>query len=275
MWLHLLQQFLHFDLLTVQWKNHICVNAFYPNPSWPWTWPSPRPSCRPRTAAPARLPGEKFGSEKLEKVGFGGNKETTRGNKEKLFPACLSHFLLWRKFWGRNSFDCSLAELGKLTKQRTVFIDKKWKRYDTNWHNLERYLEHEVWIEVQKLLFQGLPTSYFSTVKGTDQWPRNIRHGIWNILWKTQPYNFYILQARSKCCHPYSLNIIQFIPMNIDNSSIKCRFFVSGSGKQIQYSAFYTFTASGVIGSISDRSKSTIFQQEARYCYDLLIYQLN
>ena len=115
MWLHLLQQFVHF----VQWKNHIFGNAFYPNPSWPWTWPSPRPSCRPRTAAPARLPGEKFGSEKLEKVGFGGNKETTRGNKEKLFPACLSHFLLWRKFWGRNSFDCSWAELGKVTKQRT------------------------------------------------------------------------------------------------------------------------------------------------------------
>ena len=72
-----------------------------------------------------------------------------------------------------------------------VLIDKKWKRCDTNGPNLERYLEHEVWIEVQKLLFQGLPTSYFSTVKGTDQWPRNIRHGIWNILWKTQPYNFY------------------------------------------------------------------------------------
>ena len=69
-----------------------------------------------------------------------------------------------------------------------VLIDKKWKRYNTNGPNLERYLEHEVWIEVQKLLFQGLPTSYFSTVKGTDQWPRNIRHGIWNILWKTQPY---------------------------------------------------------------------------------------
>ena len=157
-----------------------------------------------------------------------------------------------------------------------VLIDKKWKRCDTNGPNLERYLEHEVWIEVQKLLFQGLPTSYFSTVNGTDQWPRNIRHGIWNILWKTQPYNFY--KHLKKCCHRYSLNIIQCattIPTNIDNSSIKCRFFVSGSGKQIQYSAFYTFTASGVIGSLSDQSKSTIFQQEARSCYDLLIYHHN
>ena len=194
MWLHLLQQFVHF----VQWKNHIFGNAFYPNPSWPWTWPSLRPSCRPRTAAPARLPGEKFGSEKLFLVATKRRREAIKRNFSQ--PASLTSYS-GENFGAEILLTAAGQNWAKWQSKGLVLIDKKWKRCDTNGPNLERYLEHEVWIEVQKLLFQGLPTSYFSTVKGTDQWPRNIRHGIWNILWKTQPYNFYKLGQNAVIIH--------------------------------------------------------------------------
>ena len=204
------------------------------------------------------------------KVVFGGNKETTRGNKEKLFPACLSHFLLWRKFWGRNSFDCSWAELGKVTKQRT---GSHWQKMKTIWYKLtQSWTIFGAWSMDWGSETSLSRSSHFIFLHGQRHWPVAKKYKAWNMEYPLKNATLQLLQARSKCCHPYSLNIIQFIPTNIDNSSIKCRFFVSGSGKQIQYSAFYTFTASGVIGSISDRSKSTIFQQEARYCYD---YQLN
>ena len=169
------------------------------------------------------------------------------------------------------------AELGKVTKQRT---GSHWQKMKTMWYKwTQSWTLFGAWSMDWGSETSLSRSSHFIFLHGQRHWPVAKKYKAWNMEYPLKNATLQLLQARSKCCHnPYSLNIIQcatIIPTNIDNSSIKCRFFVSGSGKQIQYSAFYTFTASGVIGSISDRSKSTIFQQEARYCYDLLIYQLN
>ena len=187
MWLHLLQQFVHF----VQWKNHIFGNAFYPNPSWPWTWPSPRPSCRPRTAAPARLPGEKFGSEKLFLVATKRRREAIKRNFSQ--PASLTSYS------GEN-FGAEIlltaagqAELGKVTKQRT---GSHWQKMKTIWYKLtQSWTLFGAWSVDWGSETSLSRSSHFIFLHGQRHWPVAKIYKAWNMEYPLKNATLQLLQA--------------------------------------------------------------------------------
>ena len=188
MWLHLLQQFLHFADCSMK-KSHF-RQCFLPESflALNLTISSPiLPSSNSSTCPTARR------EVWVGKVVFGGNKETTRGNKEKLFPACLSHFLLWRKFWGRNSFDCSLAELGKVTKQRT---GSHWQKMKTMWYKLtQSWTLFGAWSMDWGSETSLSRSSHFIFLHGQRHWPVAKKYKAWNMEYPLKNATLLILQA--------------------------------------------------------------------------------
>ena len=107
-------------------------------------------------------------------------------------PASLTSYS-GEKFWGRNSFDCSWAELGKVTKQRT---GSHWQKMKTIWYKLtQSWTLFGAWSMDWGSETSLSRSSHFIFLHGQRHWPVAKKYKAWNMEYPLKNATLLILQA--------------------------------------------------------------------------------